>query len=50
MEVEQKNDDICICQMKYAEEMLNKFNMENCKSTSSLMCPKEKLCKDGEEK
>lgn len=50
MEVKHKNDAICICQRKYAEEMLKKFNMENCKSMITLMCPKKKLCKDGEEK
>jgi hypothetical protein len=48
MEVEQKNGDIFICQRKYAKEMLKKFNMENCKSMSTPMCPKEKLCKDNE--
>ena len=49
MEVEQKNGDIFICQRKYAKEMLKKFNMENCKSMTTPMCPKEKLCKDVEE-
>lgn len=49
MEVEQKNGDIFICQRKYAKEMLKKFNMENCKSMSTPMCPKERLCKDVEE-
>jgi hypothetical protein len=48
MEVEQKNGDIFICQRKYAKEMLMKFNMENCKSMSTPMCPKEKLRKDDE--
>ncbi|CAJ2662166.1 unnamed protein product [Trifolium pratense] len=48
MEVEQKNGDIFICQRKYAKDMLKKFNMENCKSMSTPMCPKEKLCKDDE--
>ncbi|XP_024626555.1 uncharacterized mitochondrial protein AtMg00810-like [Medicago truncatula] len=49
IEVEQKNGDIFICQRKYANEMLKKFNMENRKSMSTPMCPKERLCKDVEE-
>lgn len=48
MKVEQKNGDIFIYQMKYENEMLNKFNMENCKILSNLMCPKSKLYKNDE--
>jgi hypothetical protein len=39
-------DEIFICQMKYTKKILKKFNMENCKSTNTPMCQKEKLCKD----
>lgn len=46
MEVEQKNGEIFISQRKYAKEILKKFNMESCKSMSTPMCQKEKLCKD----
>ncbi|RVW47431.1 Retrovirus-related Pol polyprotein from transposon RE1 [Vitis vinifera] len=51
MEVHQKQNEIFICQQKYAKEILKKFKMEECKSTSTPMNQKEKFCKeDGAEK
>ena len=48
MEVQQNNDEIFICQKKYAKEILMKFHMEECKVTSTPMNNKEKFCeKDG---
>nr|GMD66941.1 Retrovirus-related Pol polyprotein from transposon TNT 1-94 [Ipomoea batatas] len=46
MEIKQRRNEIFICQQKYAKEILKKFNMDNCKSVSTPMCPKEKLCRD----
>ena len=37
MEVHQKQNEIFICQQKYAKEILKKFKMEECKPTSTLM-------------
>ena len=51
MEVHQKQNEIFICQQKYAKEILKKFKMEECKPTSTPMNQKEKFCKeDGAEK
>ena len=33
MEVKQKENEIFICQQKYAKEILKKFNMEECRPT-----------------
>jgi hypothetical protein len=33
MEVKQKENEIFICQQKYAKEILKKFNMEKCRPT-----------------
>ena len=46
MKVKQNDGEIFISQRKYAKEILKKFSMENCKSTNTPMCQKEKLCKD----
>ena len=46
IEIKQRQNEIFICQKKYAEEILKKFHMGNCKSMSTPMCQKEKLCKD----
>jgi hypothetical protein len=48
MEVRQSNGGIFICQKKYAKEILKKFHMKNCKSTSTStsMNPKEKFNKN----
>jgi len=45
MEVKQKQNEIFICQQKYAKEILKKFNMEECRPTSTPMNQKEKFCK-----
>ncbi|GAA0144242.1 transmembrane signal receptor [Lithospermum erythrorhizon] len=51
IEIKQRQNEVFICQEKYAKELLKKFNMENCKIMDSPMCQKEKLCKDdGSEK
>ena len=51
MEIQQKQNEVFICQQKYAKEVLKKFNMEGCKSTATPMNQKEKFCKeDGAEK
>ncbi|XP_058002241.1 uncharacterized mitochondrial protein AtMg00810-like [Hevea brasiliensis] len=51
MEIKQNQQGIFICQMKYAKEILKKFQMEECKPMSTLMGQKEKFCKeDGTEK
>nr|KYP64078.1 hypothetical protein KK1_018666 [Cajanus cajan] len=36
MEVQQDQDGIFICQKKYAREILKKFLMDDCKSTTKL--------------
>jgi len=46
MEVQQKHNEIFICQQKYAKEILKKFNMEECISTATPMNQKEKFCKE----
>lgn len=46
MEIKQKKDEVFVCQRKYAKEIMEKFRMEECKSMSTPMCQKEKLCKD----
>ncbi|XP_022635866.1 uncharacterized protein LOC111241511 [Vigna radiata var. radiata] len=51
MQVHQKNNEIFVCQEKYAKEVLMKFNMEECKSAATPMNQKEKFCReDGAEK
>ena len=51
MEVKQDHDGVFISQKKYIKEILKKFLMENCKSTSTPMNQKEKFSKnDGAEK
>jgi hypothetical protein len=46
MEVKQRKNEVFICQKKYAKEILKRFQMEECKATSTPMNQKEKLCKD----
>jgi len=46
MEVKQSDDGIFICQKKYVREILKKFHMDKCKSTSTPMNLKEKFIKD----
>ncbi|KAH9805142.1 hypothetical protein KPL71_002337 [Citrus sinensis] len=51
MEIKQNENEIFICQKKYAREILKKFKLEECKEMSTPMNSKEKLCKeDGTEK
>jgi hypothetical protein len=46
MEVKQSQNEVFICQKKYAKEILKKFQMEECKATSTPMNQKEKLNKN----
>ncbi|XP_047252241.1 secreted RxLR effector protein 161-like [Capsicum annuum] len=51
MEIKQGQNELFICQKKYAKEILKKFYMEDCKEISTPMNQKEKLSKnDGAEK
>ena len=51
MQVQQKQNEIFVCQEKYAKEVLKKFNMEECRPTATPMNQKEKFCReDGAEK
>uniref|UniRef100_A0A0R0KFB0 Reverse transcriptase Ty1/copia-type domain-containing protein n=1 Tax=Glycine max TaxID=3847 RepID=A0A0R0KFB0_SOYBN len=51
MQVYQKQNEIFLCQEKYANEVLKKFNMAGCKPAATPMNQKEKFCKeDGAEK
>jgi len=51
IKVKQRHDGIFICQKKYAREILKKFHMEKCKSTSTSMNQKEKFsANDGVDK
>ena len=43
MQVQQKQNEIFVCQEKYAKEVLKKFNMEECKPTTTPMNQKEKF-------
>ena len=46
MEVKQKQNEIFICQQQYAKEILKKFNMEECRPTTTTMNQKERFCKN----
>ena len=46
MEISQTQNEVFIFQKKYSNEILKRFNMEECKSVSTLMVQKEKLQKD----
>ena len=51
MEIKQGQDELFICQKKYAEGIRKKFNMEYCKKMSTAMNQQEKVSKnDGAEK
>ena len=51
MEIKQSQNEVFICQKKYAKEILKKFHMEECKATNTPMNQKEKLSKeDGTDK
>ncbi|XP_017980980.1 PREDICTED: uncharacterized mitochondrial protein AtMg00810-like [Theobroma cacao] len=46
MEIVQKPDYICIHQTKYARELLQRFNMEACKSVDTPLTSNNKFCKN----
>ena len=46
LEVYQCNDEIFVCQSKYAKDMLLKFGMESCKPLPTPIAHGELLCKD----
>lgn len=46
MEIKHMQDQIFICLKKYANNILKKFRMDNCKSISTPMNQKDKLMKD----
>ncbi|CAJ2627755.1 unnamed protein product [Trifolium pratense] len=51
MQVQQRQNEIFVCQQKYAKEVLKKFNMEDCKPVATPMNQKEKFSKeDGAER
>ncbi|PKI48780.1 hypothetical protein CRG98_030822 [Punica granatum] len=51
MEVQQRKNEVFICQKKYLKEIMKKFKIEECNSASTPMNLKEKLKKDdGSEK
>jgi len=51
IEIKQNENDVFICQRKYAKEILKKFQMEECKVVSTPMNQKQKLSKeDGADK
>ncbi|XP_031283362.1 ent-kaur-16-ene synthase, chloroplastic-like [Pistacia vera] len=46
MEIDQSSDGIFVCQERYANEVLKKFGMENCKPVDTILVPNMKLSKD----
>lgn len=46
MDIRQGQNEVFLCQTKYAKEILKKFQMNECKAVSTPMNQKEKLCKD----
>jgi len=51
MKIKQSQDQVFICQKKYAKEIFKMFQMEDCKAMSTPMNQKEKLVKkDGSSK
>jgi len=51
IEIKQNENEVFVCQRKYAKEILKKFQMEECKFVSTPMNQKEKLSKkDGTDK
>ena len=46
MEIKQVENEVFVCQKKYAKEIFKKFQMEECKAMSTCMNQKEKLSKD----
>ena len=51
LEVHQTQDEIFVCQSKYARDMLRRFKMDNCTPVATPTAHGEHLCKeDGEQK
>jgi len=48
MEIKKKQDEVFICQKKYAKETVKKFKLEECKEMTTPMNSKEKLRKEDE--
>ncbi|XP_049373472.1 uncharacterized mitochondrial protein AtMg00810-like [Solanum verrucosum] len=48
MEIKKEQNEVFICQNKYAKDILTKFRMENCTETATPICQKEKLSKNDE--
>lgn len=46
MEIKKGQNEVFICQIKYAKDIFLKIQMENCKETPIPMCQKEKLSKN----
>ena len=46
IEIKQTQDEVFICQRKYAKEILQNFQMEDCKAMNTPMNKKDKLVKD----
>ena len=46
MEIQQNKFEIFICQERYANKVLKKFAMENCKEIETPLAQNEKLCRD----
>ncbi|KAG8646460.1 secreted RxLR effector protein 161-like [Manihot esculenta] len=46
MEVQQKEQEVFICQTKYAKEILKKFRMDECKFATTAMGKNEKVDKE----
>ena len=46
MEIQQNEFGIFICQERYANKVLKKFAMENCKEIETPLAQNEKLCRD----
>ncbi|RDX97932.1 hypothetical protein CR513_19224, partial [Mucuna pruriens] len=46
MEIMQSQDEVFICQKKYAKQIVKKFHMEDCKSINTPMNQKEKFSKE----
>ncbi|XP_061374817.1 uncharacterized mitochondrial protein AtMg00810-like [Gastrolobium bilobum] len=46
MQIKQLEDEVLICQKKYAKEILKKFHLEDCKEVTNPMNQKESLSKN----
>ena len=50
IEIHQKEENVFICQNKYAKTILEKFDMRNCNSVATPLIVNEKLKKEDENK